>query len=151
MTQSSESDSETHHKLKEHYFWLARGIFNIKLGSTGNLELALIAFDNAIAILQDNEAGYHGKGIVLTALNRLPEALVAYDSALKINPCDSDSWMDVGDILQKLQMFSEASAAFSKAVKYHTGEWREIVNGLEQEQQAQIVPDVEFSGDVFEQ
>jgi tetratricopeptide (TPR) repeat protein len=86
----------------------------------GEYDDALDAFDEAIDDEEDEPAGYVGKGLVLSAMERYDEAVAAFDMAVKLKP-DANTFNLKGINLAALGRFEEAVSAYDKAIELEPG------------------------------
>jgi tetratricopeptide (TPR) repeat protein len=77
---------------------------------------AIAAFDQALAVKQDDHGALYNKGTALSALGRNEEAIAAYDQALAIKPDDHEALNNRGTALSALGRNEEAIAAYDQAL-----------------------------------
>ncbi|MBD2295908.1 tetratricopeptide repeat protein [Anabaena sphaerica FACHB-251] len=92
--------------------------FNIGKG-LGNLdrhEEALISFDKALSIKNNDPDIWNNQGVALANLQRYEEALQSFDKALAIKNDDPDIWLKHGGALTLLDRYEEALNSFDIAL-----------------------------------
>ncbi len=82
----------------------------------GDFNLALDAYDNAIAINPNYLPAWIGKGNTHKQFNENQKAIDAYSQAIKINPNSYEAWHGKGGIYFSEKMFNRAKEAFEKAL-----------------------------------
>ena len=93
--------------------WFSRGSV---LEEWGIHELAIVAYDQAIAIAPKTSWAWYNKGLALRRLGRYEEALAAYDQAIKMNPQNSAAWNNKGYALDDMGRYEEAVKAYNQAI-----------------------------------
>ncbi|MDB3860813.1 sulfotransferase, partial [Paracoccaceae bacterium] len=83
----------------------------------GQLDEAVIAFQNAITINTENSPAYNNIGNVFKKQGRLEEALEAFSKALSIKPDFAEALNNLGNTLKDQGKLGEAAEAFTKAIK----------------------------------
>jgi len=79
------------------------------------LQEALICYDRALSLREDNVDGWIYKGNCLLYFNDIPNAKICFDKAIDIN-CNSDiAWYYKGLSLVNMNNFNEALICFEKA------------------------------------
>ncbi|HEU5374690.1 MAG TPA: tetratricopeptide repeat protein [Ktedonobacteraceae bacterium] len=66
--------------------------------------------------LRKTSSYWHGKGKVLSQLQRYEEAIQAYDQAIALNPSSLSAYYSKGDIFLKLQRYEEAIQVYDQAI-----------------------------------
>lgn len=82
---------------------------------------ALIAYNQAIQIRNDDPDVWRWRGNVLYALQRYEEAIASYDRALQLRPGNADLWCCVGRCLIRLKRYREAVTGFDQAIALRPG------------------------------
>jgi len=93
--------------------FLNKGIAKIK---DQNYELALLDFQQSIALNPGNFCAYLLIGETMTALNRQGEALLAFEKAIDLNPFYGEAYFKRASFFQKIGDFKEAFYNFSLAM-----------------------------------
>ena len=101
------------HNLEDCARWFARGY---ALEELGMHELAIVAYDQTIAIAPKTSWAWYNKGLAFRRLGRYKEALAAYDQAIKINPQNGAAWNNKGYALDDLGRYEEAVEAYDQAI-----------------------------------
>ena len=83
---------------------------------TGNLDLAILAFEKVNVIKPDYADAYYNKGIALKDQGKLEEAVKAYSKALSIKPDYAAAYNNMGIVLKDQGKLEEALEAYNKAV-----------------------------------
>ena len=83
---------------------------------TGQLDQAVLAFQNAINIKPDYADAYNNMGITLKEQGKLEEAIEAYNKAISINPDYADAYYNMGNVLQEQGKPEKAVEAYNKAI-----------------------------------
>lgn len=78
-------------------------------------EEALVSYNRALTIQDDNPIIYYCQGNVLRELGRYEEALTSYEKALQIKNDYGNAWNNRGSVLAELEHYQEALASFYKA------------------------------------
>jgi len=86
------------------------------LHQQGNLEEALVIYDQAIRIKSDYAEAYYCRGMILCQIERFEEALVSFDQAIAINPNHAGTYNNRGVVLKELNRFSDAIDAYNQAI-----------------------------------
>ncbi len=94
--------------------WYNKGV---DLGTLGQYQEAIEAYDQALKINPELTAAWYNKGMDLGTLGRYQEAIEAYDQALKINPEFTEVWSNKGVDLGYLGRYQEAIEAYDQALK----------------------------------
>ncbi|HUB78555.1 MAG TPA: tetratricopeptide repeat protein, partial [Bryobacteraceae bacterium] len=89
----------------------------LALQQLGKPELALTAYERALAIDARDADIWSHKGDSLCDLGRFADAIVAFDRALQITPNHGQAWQGKGECLAQLQRTEEAVAAFWRALE----------------------------------
>lgn len=89
------------------------------LTELGRYEEALIAYDRAIALDEDNAWAWSRKGRALRSLHRLEEALACYDRSLSLQPSYAAAWNGRGIVLDRMNRLEEALEAFEHATDFY--------------------------------
>ncbi|MEH2073659.1 MAG: tetratricopeptide repeat protein [Nostoc sp.] len=79
-------------------------------------EEALVSYNKALIIQDDNPIIYFCQGNVLGKLGRYEEALNSYDKALQIKDDYGEAWNNRGSVLAGLERYQEALASFNKVL-----------------------------------
>lgn len=93
-------------------------LFNLGLekAQMGDLEEALISWNQAITLNPEFAPAWHNRGSALAYLNRLPEAVQSFDKAIALNVNDIESWFDRGNVLFRLQQWHEALISWERVI-----------------------------------
>ena len=89
-------------------------------------EMAIEAYDKAIAINPMNAASWNNKGFALNILGRNEEAIEAYNKAIEIDPMYANAWNNKGLALYTLSLYERAIEAYDKAIEInpkHVDAW----------------------------
>ncbi|HEX6750823.1 MAG TPA: tetratricopeptide repeat protein [Longimicrobium sp.] len=79
-------------------------------------ELALKAYDDALALNPDDAEVWHDRGTVLGLLGRFEEALNSFERALLLSPQMCSAWVNRGVSLSFLDRNAEALESFDRAL-----------------------------------
>jgi tetratricopeptide (TPR) repeat protein len=86
------------------------------LGQLGQLESAILCFDQALALGASSPILHFNKAFALHSLERFPEALREYDAALKLLPDYPEALNNRGLTLHAMNRFEEALLCFDRAL-----------------------------------
>ena len=87
----------------------------------GNLDQAIISFQEAISLQSDYVGAYNQLGNALQGLGRSEEAIAVYQKILEINPNVAAAYCNLGCIWQMQGKFEEAIAAYQRAITIKPG------------------------------
>ncbi|MGL5033887.1 MAG: tetratricopeptide repeat protein [Microcystaceae cyanobacterium] len=109
--------------------WLERGL---ELANLGNLEEAIAAWDQALALDPNLPQVWHNRGSALGNLGRLEEALASFTQATTIQPENYQAWFSQGLVLESQGDNTAAIASYEKALAIETSfePARERLNAL---------------------
>jgi tetratricopeptide (TPR) repeat protein len=93
----------------------------IELATSGNIEAAKIAFDEAIRLSPNDAFRPHIAGVTMAAKGDYKKAVDYFDEAVKINPLDDFSLLFKGDALQQLGKYDEAVDAYDASINIFSG------------------------------
>ena len=82
----------------------------------GNLDNAILAFQNAISIRPDYAEAYNNMGNTLKEQGKLEEAIDAYNKALFNKPDYAKAYTNMGNALKEQGKLEEAIYAYNKAI-----------------------------------
>lgn len=88
-----------------------------ELTTEGKYLEAIIAFDKAIEIDQDNSDLWNSKGVTLYKMSNYADAVVAYDKSIKLNLSNYVAWHNKGVLLYEMGRIEEAISAYDQALK----------------------------------
>lgn len=88
-----------------------------RLVEQGNIELALLLYDQSIGLNPNNYNAYHQLGQALNQLERYEEAITAYSQAIALNSNFSWSYNGLGEVFIKLQRWEEAVQAYTQFIQ----------------------------------
>ena len=94
-------------------------LYNIKGAITadlGQLDVAIEAYNKALAIKPDYADAYNNMGNALKEQGKLEEAIEAYNKALAIKPDYAEPYKNMGNALQEQGKPEEAIEAYNKAL-----------------------------------
>jgi tetratricopeptide (TPR) repeat protein len=98
----------------------------------GKYEIALHAFEKALALTPNNGYVWDIKGVVLTALGKYEEALKAHEKAIALTPGSPYAWSNKGVALNWLGKHAEALKAHERAIELMPNDSNSWVNkGIE--------------------
>jgi hypothetical protein len=99
----------------------------------GDLDAALMAFDDALSADHYLMVAWMGKGEVETRLGAYDNAVGAYSQAARIDPGDADPWVGKGNAYLAAGDYDKAIAAFDHALLIHPG----LIDALESRETAE--------------
>ena len=82
-------------------------------------EEALMAFDQAISIDEQNVAAWIGKGSALNLLGNYSDALEAFNKTIEIAPYDARAWVGKGLAFGNLNKTDESLESYNKAIELY--------------------------------
>jgi predicted TPR repeat methyltransferase len=89
----------------------------IEAFQAGRADLAADLFAQAIAAGGATPDLHYNRGIVLKALNRLPEAAASYERAIALKPGYADAHNNLGNVWRELGESDKARASFERALQ----------------------------------
>ena len=95
--------------------WNIMGVAAVRLGQ---LDHAIISFQNAINIEPNAVDAHNNLGNILIKQGKLEEAIEAFSKALSIKPDFPEAHNNMGDALQQQGKLEEAIGAFNKALSF---------------------------------
>ncbi|MBR8828521.1 MAG: tetratricopeptide repeat protein [Gomphosphaeria aponina SAG 52.96 = DSM 107014] len=93
--------------------WFNLGIMQAE---RGDLENAIVAWEQTLQLAPNNALAWHNLGSVLGELGRYTEALACFERAIKLNPQEYSSWNNRGNALYNLKKWEKAIASWDKAL-----------------------------------
>ncbi|AKG21065.1 CHAT domain-containing protein [Calothrix sp. 336/3] len=94
--------------------WFCQGL---QLAKTGDLQGAIAAYNQAIALDGQIYEYWFNRGLTLFYLNNFTEAVKSYDQTLHLKPDFHKAWYNRGAALGELQRFEEAISCFDRALE----------------------------------
>lgn len=83
----------------------------------GNVEEAMVHFQNALRIDPSQASVHSALGVALLELGRADQSLISLRTALEIDPNDADAHYNIGNTLLRLGHAREAVAQYSRALE----------------------------------
>ncbi len=96
---------------------LAHANLGCVLVDRGQVDKALMHFQEAIRIRPDFESAHANLGCALADRGRVDEALIQYHEAIRLRPDCESAWFGLGKALAGRGQFDEAVAAYRKALE----------------------------------
>ena len=93
--------------------WLTRGN---ALYDDSHYDEALAAYEQALALQEDDADALFNKGVVLGRLEQHAKALAAFERAITFHPDHVGAWYNKGIALGNLGRYTEALAAYDQAI-----------------------------------
>ncbi|WP_449417793.1 CHAT domain-containing protein [Phormidium nigroviride] len=94
--------------------WFERGN---ELLMSGDVEDAIVSYDQAIKIKPDLHEAWSNRGFALVNLRLLEEAIASFDKAIEFKPNFHDAWNNRGSTLVILEQIEEAIISYDKAIE----------------------------------
>ena len=101
-------------KFPDHF--LSWKILGAIYGQAGQMEKALIAYQNAVRIDPKDAEPHSNMGNVLNRLGRLKESEASYRQAIELKPDFTEAHYNLGYILNGLGRLEEAEASYRQAI-----------------------------------
>jgi tetratricopeptide (TPR) repeat protein len=86
------------------------------LAESGDLEDALVLFEEAVAAEPGNARAHYNRGLALRLSGRLEEARAAYETSIRLAPEVPDAHHNLGAVLERLDLWHEAINAYRAAL-----------------------------------
>ena len=93
----------------------------IEAFQAGRADLAADLLAQAVAAGGATPDLHYNRGVVLKALNRLPEAAASYDRAIALKPGYADAHNNLGNVWKELGETGKARASFERALRARPG------------------------------
>jgi predicted O-linked N-acetylglucosamine transferase (SPINDLY family) len=95
---------------------------------SGNLETAVLLFDEVIRRKSDHAEAYYKRANALNGLGRWGAALADYDQAIAVNPEYANAYCNRGALLERLNRCDEALASYNRAVELNPADFLAYYN-----------------------
>lgn len=91
-------------------------LLGVIAGQVGQHELAIVRFQQALAIKPSFAEAHNNLGFALQQLGRMEDAIHHYKQALTINPDFVEAYINMGDTLNELGRYEDAISRFKQAL-----------------------------------
>jgi len=89
----------------------------IALAKNGQIDEAIINYQEALEIDPNNATAHYNLGTALVKVNRTAEAVIHFQKVLEINPDDAEACHDLGNALYQMGRMNEAIDCYKKVLE----------------------------------